>query len=101
MPETGENVAAEFGVSRADQDAFALRSQQRALAAQAAGVLADEIVPVILGARQRGADCAREPAGVLARGTARGIRPPGRGGPVQVTRDEHPRETSLEALARL
>jgi 3-oxoadipyl-CoA thiolase len=75
MPETGENVAAEFGVSRADQDAFALRSQQRALAAQAAGVLAEEIVPVILAARK--------------------------GEPVQVTRDEHPRETSLEALARL
>ena len=48
MPETGENVAAEFEVSRADQDAFALRSQQRALAAQASGVLAEEITPVTL-----------------------------------------------------
>src|SRR5207342_219003 len=46
MPETAENVAAEFKVSRADQDAFALRSQQRALAAQASGALAEEIVAV-------------------------------------------------------
>ena len=75
MPETGENVAADFEVSRADQDAFALRSQQRALAAQASGVLAEEIVPVTLAARK--------------------------GDPVIVARDEHPRETSLEALARL
>jgi 3-oxoadipyl-CoA thiolase len=75
MPETGENVAAEFGVSRADQDAFALRSQQRALAAQASGRLAAEIVPVTLAVRK--------------------------GDPVIVERDEHPRETSLEALAKL
>jgi 3-oxoadipyl-CoA thiolase len=75
MPETGENVAAEFAVSRADQDAFALRSQQRALAAHADGLLAQEIVPVTLPARK--------------------------GDPVVVARDEHPRETSLEALARL
>ncbi|MGL5631322.1 MAG: beta-ketoacyl synthase N-terminal-like domain-containing protein, partial [Azovibrio sp.] len=46
MPETAENVAVEFGISRADQDAFALRSQQRAAAAQSAGRLAQEIVPV-------------------------------------------------------
>src|ERR1700736_3783315 len=46
MPETGENVAAEFGISREDQDRFALRSQQRALAAQAAGLFEPEIVPV-------------------------------------------------------
>src|SRR6202163_2236230 len=46
MPETAENVAADFNVSRADQDAFALRSQQRALAAQASGALAEEIVSV-------------------------------------------------------
>jgi acetyl-CoA acyltransferase len=51
MPETGENVAAEFAVSRADQDAFALRSQQRALAAQAGGRLAAEIVAVTLRAK--------------------------------------------------
>src|SRR5512134_151558 len=75
MPETGENVAAEFGISRADQDAFALRSQQRALAAQASGRLAAEIVPVTLPARK--------------------------GEPASVERDEHPRETSLEALAKL
>ena len=52
MPETGENVAAEFAVSRADQDAFALRSQQRALAAQASGRLAAEIVAVTLPAKK-------------------------------------------------
>ncbi len=75
MPETGENVAAEFAVSRADQDAFAFRSQQRALAAQANGTLAQEIVPVTLPAKK--------------------------GDPVVVDRDEHPRETSLEALAKL
>jgi 3-oxoadipyl-CoA thiolase len=75
MPETGENVAAEFGVSRADQDAFALRSQQRALAAQASGVLDEEIVAVTVPARK--------------------------GEPVVVARDEHPRATSLEALAQL
>lgn len=75
MPETGENVAAEFSITRADQDAFALRSQQRALAAQASGVFAEEIVAVTLPTRK--------------------------GEPVTVTRDEHPRETSLEALARL
>ena len=51
MPETAENVAAEFKVSREDQDAFALRSQQRALAAQASGALAEEIVAVTLPAR--------------------------------------------------
>jgi 3-oxoadipyl-CoA thiolase len=75
MPETGENVAAEFAVSRADQDAFALRSQQRALAAQANGIFAQEIIPVTLPAKK--------------------------GDPVLVDRDEHPRETSLEALAKL
>jgi acetyl-CoA acyltransferase len=75
MPETGENVAEQFKISRADQDAFALRSQQRALAAQASGRLALEIVPVTL--------------------------PTKRGEPVVVAKDEHPRETTLEALARL
>ncbi len=75
MPETAENVAAEFGIARADQDAFALRSQQRALRAQADGTLAAEITPVTIPARK--------------------------GDPVVVARDEHPRETSLEALARL
>ena len=75
MPETGENVAAEFKVARADQDAFALRSQTRALRAQADGTLATEITPVTIPARK--------------------------GEPVVVSRDEHPRETSLEALATL
>jgi acetyl-CoA C-acetyltransferase len=75
MPETAENVAADYNVSRADQDAFALRSQQRALAAQASGVLAEEIVPVTLAAKK--------------------------GDPVVVSKDEHPRETSLEQLAKL
>jgi acetyl-CoA acetyltransferase family protein len=75
MPETAENVAAEFGVSRADQDAFALRSQQRAANAQAGGRLAAEIAPVTV--------------------------PQRRGDPLVIERDEHPRETSLEALAAL
>jgi 3-oxoadipyl-CoA thiolase len=75
MPETAENVAAEFKVSRADQDAYALRSQQRAAAAIAAGRMADEIVPVTI--------------------------PQKKGDPIVVNRDEHPRETSLEALAKL
>jgi acetyl-CoA acyltransferase len=75
MPETGENVAAEFKVSRADQDAFALRSQERALAAQANGRLAAEIVPVAIPAKK--------------------------GDPTIVDHDEHPRETSLAALAKL
>ena len=75
MPETGENVAEQFRVSRADQDAFALRSQQRALRAQASGLLAEEIIPVTIPAKK--------------------------GEPTVVSRDEHPRETSLESLARL
>jgi 3-oxoadipyl-CoA thiolase len=75
MPETAENVAGDYGISRADQDAFALRSQQKALRAQADGRLAKEIVPVAI--------------------------PQKKGDPLVVERDEHPRETSLEALARL
>ena len=75
MPETAENVAVEFKISRADQDAFALRSQQRAAAAIAAGRLAEEIVPVRIAQKK--------------------------GDPIVVNRDEHPRETSLEALAKL
>ena len=75
MPETAENVAAEFRVARADQDAFALRSQQRALAAIAGGRLAEEIVAVSV--------------------------PSKKGDPTVVTRDEHPRETSLDALSKL
>ena len=75
MPETAENVAAEWGVSRADQDAFALRSQAKASAAQQSGRFDREIVPVTIPARK--------------------------GDPVVVDRDEHPRETSMEALAKL
>jgi 3-oxoadipyl-CoA thiolase len=76
MPETGENVAAEYHISRADQDAFALRSQQRAAAAYARGFFAAELMPVEIAQR---------------RGTA-----------LLVERDEHPRpETTLEQLASL
>ena len=84
MPETAENVAAEFKVSREDQDAFALRSQQRALAAQKSGALAEEIVPVTIPQRK---------------GEARGRAAPGES--ITVAKDEHPRETSMEALAKL
>ncbi len=75
MPETAENVADDFGVSREDQDAFALRSQARAAAAQRGGFFEREIVPVTLPARK--------------------------GDPVVVSKDEHPRETTMEALAKL
>ncbi len=75
MPETAENVAAEFKISRTDQDGFALRSQMRALRAQAQGIFAAESTPVTIPVRK--------------------------GAPVVVDRDEHPRETSLEALAKL
>lgn len=75
MPETAENVAEEFGVSREDQDAFALRSQQRAIRAIAEGRFATEIAPVTI--------------------------PQRRGEAVVVSHDEHPRETTLEKLASL
>ena len=76
MPETAENVAVEFGISRADQDALALRSQQRWAAAHAAGVFDREIVPVAV--------------------------PQKKGDPKMVTSDEHPRpDTSLDMLAKL
>jgi acetyl-CoA C-acetyltransferase len=74
MPETAENVAADYQVSRADQDAFALRSQTRAIAAQASGRLAKEIVAV---ETRKGKET------------------------VRVEKDEHPRETSREALGKL
>ncbi|MFC0240381.1 3-oxoadipyl-CoA thiolase [Rhodopseudomonas telluris] len=77
MPETGENVAEEFQISRADQDAFAIRSQQRAGAAIAAGYFAQEIAPVTIPGK-------------------------GKAGPTVVDQDEHPRpETTLEGLAKL
>jgi len=75
MPETAENVAQEFHIEREAQDRMALRSQQSAAAAQKAGHLAREIVPVTI--------------------------PQKKGGAIVVSQDEHPRETSLEALARL
>ena len=76
MPETGENVAEEFQVTRQDQDAFAVRSQQRAARAQASGFFAEEIVPV--------------------------ETPGGKGGPITVDKDEHPRgDTTVESLGRL
>jgi len=74
MPETAENVALEFKISRADQDAFALRSQARAAAAIEAGRLAEEIVPVTIPAKK--------------------------GEPIVFAKDEHPRATTLEALAK-
>jgi acetyl-CoA acyltransferase len=75
MPETAENVATDFDISRIDQDAFALRSQAKASAAQAEGTLSDEITPVII--------------------------PQKKGDPINVLHDEHPRATSMEALAKL
>jgi len=75
MPQTGENVAEKWGISRDDQDAFALASQQKAAAAQASGRLAAEIVPVTV--------------------------PQKKSDPIVFSVDEHPRATSAEALARL
>ncbi|AKM02992.1 MULTISPECIES: 3-oxoadipyl-CoA thiolase [Burkholderia cepacia complex] len=75
MPETAENVAVDYNISRADQDLFALRSQQKAARAQQDGTLAEEIVSVTIAQKK--------------------------GDPVVVSRDEHPRETSLETLAKL
>ncbi len=74
MPQTADNVADDYNVSRADQDAFALRSQQRTAAAQAAGFFAEEIVPVRVAHKK---------------------------GETLVEHDEHPRDTTLEALAKL
>ena len=75
MPQTGENVARDWNVSREDQDRFALHSQEKAAAAQANGRLAAEIVPVAI--------------------------PQKKGDPLLFAQDEHPRATSLEALAKL
>ncbi|AZF30840.1 3-oxoadipyl-CoA thiolase [Pseudomonas sp. R4-35-07] len=74
MPQTADNVADDYSISRADQDAFALRSQQRTAAAQAAGFFAEEIVPVRVAHKK---------------------------GETLVEHDEHPRDTTLEALAKL
>jgi len=75
MPQTGENVAAQFSVSREEQDKFALRSQQRVAAAYARGFFESELIPVEIAQRK--------------------------GPPVIVKKDEHPRETTLEQLAKL
>jgi len=75
MPETAENVADDFGVSRADQDKFALNSQEKTARAQEAGFFDGEITPVSIAQKK--------------------------GDPVVVSKDEHPRQTSLEALGRL
>jgi 3-oxoadipyl-CoA thiolase len=75
MPETAENVALEYGISREDQDRFALSSQAKAAAAQQAGLFASEIVPVAIAQKK--------------------------GEPLVVEHDEHPRATSMEALAKL
>ena len=75
MPETAENVADDYKVSRADQDAFALASQAKAARAQRDGTFEQEIVPVVI--------------------------PQKKGDPIRFAQDEHPRETSMEALAKL
>src|SRR5512140_38106 len=75
MGETGENVAERLGVGREDQDRFALESQRKAAAAIAEGRFADQLIPVTI--------------------------PQRKGDPIVVDRDEHPRETSMEALGRL
>jgi acetyl-CoA acyltransferase len=75
MPETAENVAREYKISREDQDRFAIRSQEKAARAQKDGTLAQEIIPVTI--------------------------PQRKGDPIIVTNDEHPRETTLEVLSKL
>ncbi len=75
MPETAENVAVDFKIGRIDQDAFALRSQQRYAAALKAGFFKSEILPITLAQKK--------------------------GDPLLIDKDEHPRETSLESLAKL
>ena len=75
MPETAENVATDFGISRADQDKMALASQLKAVAAQKAGYFDAEITPVSIAQKK--------------------------GDPVVVSKDEHPRETTMESLAKL
>ncbi|MCX7210660.1 MAG: acetyl-CoA C-acyltransferase, partial [Burkholderiales bacterium] len=75
MPETAENVAQDYNINRHDQDMFAVASQNKAATAQAAGILGQEIVPVVI--------------------------PQKKGDPITVSQDEHPRATSVEALAKL
>jgi acetyl-CoA acetyltransferase family protein len=80
MPQTAENVAQEYNISRADQDRFALASQSKAIAAQQSGAFDSEITPVTIPQSRRTA---------------------GAGDPVLFARDEHPRATTLEVLATL
>ena len=75
MPETAENVADEYKINRADQDQMALRSQNKAAAAQANGRLAKEITPIVI--------------------------PQKKGDPIMISQDEHPRATTIEALTKL
>jgi acetyl-CoA acyltransferase len=75
MPETAENVATDYKISREDQDMFAVASQNKAAAAQKNGTLAQEITPVVIQQKK--------------------------GDPITVSQDEHPRATSMEALAKL
>ena len=83
MPETAENVATDYRISRQDQDKMALASQRKAIAAQKSGFFDAEITPVTIPQKNK-----KGPSG-------------SEGEPVVVSKDEHPRETSLEALARL
>ena len=82
MPETAENVAADYKISREDQDKMALASQLKAVAAQKSGFFDAEITPVTIPQRKKGG-------------------PSGSGDAIVVSKDEHPRETSMEALAKL
>ena len=82
MPETAENVAADYKISREDQDRMALASQLKAVAAQKSGYFDAEITPVTIAQKKKGG-------------------PSGSGDAVVVSKDEHPRETSLDALAKL
>jgi 3-oxoadipyl-CoA thiolase len=83
MPETAENVATDYNISRQDQDKMALASQRKAIAAQKSGFFDAEITPVTIPQKNK-----KSPSG-------------SEGEPVIVSQDEHPRETSLEALAKL
>ena len=82
MPETAENVAADYKISREDQDKMALASQLKAVAAQKSGFFDAEITPVTIPQKKKGG-------------------PSGSGDAIVVSKDEHPRETSMEALAKL
>ena len=82
MPETAENVAADYKISREDQDKMALASQLKAVAAQKSGFFDAEITPVTIPQKKKGG-------------------PAGSGDAIVVSKDEHPRETSMEALAKL